>query len=483
VLGTIATYENLKENDKKADATDGLVLEGFDLKLQALDIRTRAIYLQAKALVDEEKYAEAAAVIDPVAAGIRKQGRTLNPAIQQWSGGQGDAGDDEATMKKKAAIAATAASVDKFRRDTVMVGFKLAAIQGKKDEASRMLELLKTAGGGIAENQGTLELMARELAAQIPALRKAGKDSEAKVLGEGVAILLKEFTSLKELTPTTILFLGQTFQIVGQNKEALAELEKIKPPTPPASVKVAAGTEWFEINPQTIADGQERRKFQEEIRDYRIAQLYKAKALRGLGRHDEGEKLLVDAIGDSEKQGFAFTSLDYRKELGHTYEAKGAAESDPRKANTEWAKALKQWSTLFQIARNRVNDIKPKTETDPGTPELQAKKIKNDFFDAYFEPQRVVVAANAQLIKDPAKLQASLTRVARSLIDLETVNKFNDPVEVETPGGKVKSTVGAELMAPEVAARYRELLKDNPILMNAYAKEGGKFFLARPMGQ
>jgi hypothetical protein len=109
-----------------------------------------------------------------------------------------------------------------------------------------------------------------------------------------------------------------------------------------------------------------------------------------------------------------------------------------------------------------------------------ARRLRNEFFDAFFEPQRVVVMANAQIIKDPTKLEASYARVAKSLVDLENINKFNDPVEVDTPQGKVKTTVGAEMVTPEVAARYRELIESNPALKNAYTKAGGKFFLAKP---
>ena len=94
----------------------------------------------------------------------------------------------------------------------------------------------------------------------------------------------------------------------------------------------------------------------------------------------------------------------------------------------------------------------------------------------------MIVTAYAQLIKNPAELEKSYARVAKSLNDLETVNKFNDEVEVEAPQGKVKTTAGAELLTPEVALRYWELIDKNPALKNAYKAAGGKFFLTKPKG-
>ncbi|HSQ57737.1 MAG TPA: hypothetical protein VLM40_18590, partial [Gemmata sp.] len=479
MIGIIPTFESLAEKDKKADVTQGLTLDGFELKLKGLDLHTRAVYLQAKALENESKIAEAAAVVRQVADAVAKSGMLYDAKLKQWAG---EAGSDEETTKQKAEIARVAANVDKVRRDVVMLGFKLGALQGKADEAAKMLNILKSAGGGVEANQATLELMARELAVQIPALRKSGKEKEAKLLGDGLATLLKEFTSLKELSTSSILFLGQTFYTVAQYEEALSQLKKIKVPVPPAELKLPSGTPWWHADAAKIEDGQTRRKFQDEIRDYRFAQLYVARALRALGRISEVEKILVPAIGDDKSKGFAYASIDFRKELAYTFEAKAAACTDSKEANADWQRAIKEWSMLFRIAQARVREIKPKTESDPGTPEEEAKHIRNDFFDAYFEPQRVVVAALAQLIKDPAKLESSYSRVAKSLHDLETINKFNDAIEVEGPLGKTSSTIGAELLLPEVARRYWELIEHNPALKQAYVKAGGKFFLTKPKG-
>ncbi|HVL13014.1 MAG TPA: hypothetical protein VM529_10645 [Gemmata sp.] len=480
VLAAIPTFDALAGGEKKVP--EDLTLDGQELRLQALDVRTRATYLQARALADEGKLGEADAAVAAVVAEVTKSGALYDARMKQWSGGQGDAGDPDAVGKQKSDISRAAAGVDKVRRDVVMVGFKLAAAQGKKDEAAKLLDLLKAAGGGVESNQQTMELTARELAAQIPGLRRAGKVNEAKALGDGLALLLQEFTRLKELPTATVLFLGQTFYTVGQYDEALAQLAKIKPPTPPAALNLPPGTPWWEADPLKVEDGQARKKFQDEVRDYRFAQLYTARALRGLGgpRLAESQKLLAAAVGDAKAKGYAYNSLDFRKELGLAYEAVAAATADPRAANAEWVKALKEWTTLFQIAQERVRQIKPKSELDPGTPPDEARRLRNEFFDAYFEPQRVQVTANAQLIRDPARLEASYARVAKGLFDLETVNKFNDPVEVETSQGKAASTVGAELLTPEVATRYWELVESNPVLKSAYVKAGGKFFLTKP---
>jgi hypothetical protein len=483
VIGTIPTFESLADKEKKAGLPEGLNLDGLELRVQAFDIRTRALYLRGKSLVDEKQFPAAGAAIAPVVADIGKVDAAFAAKVQQWAGGNGDAADDpDAAQKKK--IADLAAGIDKVRRDIVMVGFKLHAVQGQPAEATKMLDLLRAAGGGIDSNQRALELMARELAAHIPLLRKEGKANEAKALGEGLGILLKEFTAAKDLQPNTILFLGQTFHTVEQHEEALAQLGKIKPPTMPPSLKLKPDTQWWQVEPKMLEniDIQERKKFQDSVRDYRFAQLYTGKALRGAGKLAEAEKLFKDAVGDQKAKGYAYSSLDFRKELAHTYEAKAAAQTDSKAANGDWAKALAEWTTLFRIAQDQVRQIKPKTDADPGTPPEEAKRLRNNFFDAFFEPQRVVVTANAQLIKNPADLEKSYARVAKSFNDLETINKFNDLVEIDTPQGKVTTTVGEEMVLPEVAARYWELIDTNPALKGAYKAAGGKFFLTKPKG-
>jgi len=456
LLVAIPSFSICTNKDKQ------LTLDGMEFNFQALDIRTRSLYLRAKTLVDADKFDEAGTIIAAATAEISKP--LFDAKMKGWSGGSGDPGDPEAVAKQKTQIAGLASAIDKIRRDIVMVGFKLRCVQGNSAEAGKMLTLLKEAGGGVEANQQSLELMARELSALITEYKKEGKAKQAADLGAGLNLLLTEFTSLKELTNSTILFLGQTFYTIGEWNKSITEFRKIKPPTQP---------DWdkrkLEDFPQEI-----RGILSKEIGVYRFAQLYIAKCMIGAAQYPEAEKLLKSIIGTQEAPGFGYYSLDFRKELAGLYEVK-AATLTGKPANAEWGNALKEWTTLFHFAQGGLKSLKPDS-----SPEL-TKQLKSNFYEAYFEIQRVVVSANAKLIPVGPKLDTSFESAGKKILDLENLHKFNEIKMIPGPAGKmVPIKLGTELITAEVWNRYCDLLEKHPPLKAAYQKQGGKFFLERP---
>jgi hypothetical protein len=465
MIAVIPSFDCLK--DKEPGKLNPKGLEMFFL---GLDARTRAIYLRGKAFVDakDQNWDKAAAAIEPALVEVDK-GPVYDDKMKQWMGDTAD--DDEAKLKMR--VAALAQNIDRTRREIVMVGFKLRVRQGKPAEATRMLDLLTKAGGSIEENQPTLEFMARDLAAHIPALKKTGQAAEAKAMGEGLAILLKRLSSLPNLTPASILFLGQTLYLVEQYDEALKEFAKISVPVPPkgpaaagpapaAAPNAKGGNDWWAMDLNKLENNADKKTFQDQIRDYRLAQLYTARSLRGAGKLPDAEKLLTAAIGPPEKQGYAYASLDFRRELAFTYEAKGAALTNLKDASAEWGKALNQWTTLFKFAEGQI------TKTKDPTPE-QDKKLKNVYFDAYFEVQRCLVQANTQLQKGNPKLADTFANVAKKIVSLETNFKFAE-----------REKNGDGILNSDVWEHYCDLLDKYPELKNAYKAAGGKFFLERP---
>ena len=299
---------------------DNLNLDGLEMRLLGVDLHTRALFLRGRALADggPDKQPAAIAAIQPVLADVRKTGALMNEKMKQWAGGRGDLLDPKLpdtednrdapdVAAQKAPVAGLTAGADQFRRDIFLLGFKLQVKQGKPAEAAAVLDLLKKAGGTIADNQPTLELMARELTAPIPGLKREGKDAEAKVLGEGVTLLLKELAGIPNLSPSSILFIGQTLYTVDRYEDALKEFAKLPVPAVPKDPKIPAGAQWWQVDAKVIADGQARTKFQNEVRDYRLAQLYTARALRGAKKLDEAEKLLTGIIGDRRGSGAGAT--------------------------------------------------------------------------------------------------------------------------------------------------------------------------------
>lgn len=453
VIDLIPIYSALSDPAKKSNLPDGLTLDGLELKLQALDVRTRALFVRGKALMEAKELEAVVSVIEPVLEEVRR-GNVFDDRMKQWSGGQGDPGDeDENLIAQKTRIAGLAANIDRVRREIILLGFRLWCVRGEPDQAKAMLELLKQAGGGVEANQSALELTARELAAQIPELRRQNRTAEAERLGAGLALLLNEFTAVKDLPTTTILFLGQTFYTVGRYDEAIAEFRKIPPPSRPDWA-----TRKLEEFPADI-----RGQLNKEIREYRFAQLYIAKSLHAAKRLDEAEKFILAAMGTPDKPGWAAGSIDFRKELASLYETRAASLSDIKAANLEWGKAQKEWTILFNIYRNQAAKI------TPDMPREQVRLTKSNFFDAYFEVQRLLVTANQHLIKDPVKLNARLEQVGQAIANMEKTNQI---AELEKKGEGI--------ITPEVALRFWDLLEKNPVVKGAYKAAGGKFFLEKP---
>jgi len=453
LLSAVPNYSCLIE--QAGVAAKELNLDGRECQLLAEDLRTRAHFLRCRALVDggPEKLPAAIAALQPIVADTSKGGALLNERMKQWIGGEPS--DSPDVVAQKAKIGGLMAGIDKVRNDTVMLGFKLFVRQGKPDEAGKMLELLKKTGGSVADNQSTYELMARELAAPIPGLKRDKKDAEAKALGDGVALLLKELTAVPNLSTSSNLFIGQTLHVIERYDEALAEFRKIKPPS---------RADWATIDLDKLADGQERNKLRTEIRDYRFAQLYIVRALIATGKVDEAERLLSGIIGTEAARGWGFASQDFRRELALSHEARAATMSDVKTANPIWVQALREWTTLFQFAQMRVKELPP--EADPNT----VRAAKSAFFDAFYEIQRVMVTANSQLqAGNPANLKRTFDSVGKKIADMESTNQIAE-----------REKSGQSIITAEVWNRYFDLLDKNSAVKDAYKANGGKLFLARP---
>ena len=350
IIALVPKFECLNEGGV---ASGNLNLDGRELNLLAQDLRTRALFLRGRALLDAgpEKLSAATAALQPVIADVSRTGALWNEKNKQWASGEpGEAPD---VVAQKGRVGSLMSGIDKVRCDTVMLGFKLYVKQGKPGEAAKMLDLLKKTGGSVADNQTTYELMARELAVPIPGLKREKKVAEAKALGDGVAILLKELSAVPNLSPSSLLFIGQTLYTVERYDAALDEFKKIKAPS---------RADWAKVEIDKINDGQERNRLRNEIRDYRFAQFYTARAYRGLNKIDEAEKLLTGIVGTPEAHGWGYASYDFRRELALTYEAKASAIADKKAANAVWVQALKEWTTLFQFAQSRVKNLQPTSD-------------------------------------------------------------------------------------------------------------------------
>ncbi len=447
VTGVIPTYDAMV----KKPGTKELNLDGLEMTMIAQDIAARALYLRARAIIDvadklvtapekAAKYEEAAKAIEPTLEAVRTTGTVVTPDMKDWGTGAGEDG------QQKAKIFELAGKVDKTRVDVILAGFRLKVKQGKAAESAAMLDLMLKAGGTIEDNLPVLEQLGRELAGQMALLKREGKTKDAADLGAGLAELLKKITAVKNLTPRLLLFLGQTLQSVGENDKAVETLKKVPVPE-------FAG--WDKKKPEEIP-AELRGRVQGQIRDYALAQVSVARALRESKKFADAEVLLTGIIGTTEKPGWGYGRLYFRKELAYVYEERGAATPNEKAAAAEWAKARQQWEQLFGIYRGRRQ-----TPPKDATPE-QLRQYLNDFAESYYDLQRYQLKVYHQLIKNPAQIQTNYETVAKRLLDIEK----------QVPKGD---------WFPEVQHKYADLLKDKdwPQVLPLYKNGGGKLFLEK----
>ncbi|MBN9122333.1 MAG: hypothetical protein J0I06_24870 [Planctomycetes bacterium] len=458
VLGLIPTFDCLVTTAGGAKKPN---LDGLEMAMLAQDIRSRALYIRARALIDAGNLDEAAKALEPAIADIEKNGSAISPEMKAWNTG------DEKDGVQKVRVLELAGKVDKTRVEVILAGFRLRVRQGKAAEGAAMLDLVVKVGGTIEDNLPLLETLGRETAAKMLSLKKEGKAKEATELGQGLAVLLKKIQSVPKLSSQQLLFVGQMLEAVGEYDAALEALRKIPEPELKG---------WRETPPEKIPP-EARGKVLNQIRDYAVAQLTVAKALRETKRFSEAEKMLVEIVGTPDKPGWGSGRLYFRKELAAVYEDRGASAADVKAANVEWGKALQIWTTIFNIYRARLAKTPPPLPPLPPTAtdeEKQQRKdeekrradelkaMRNGFADAYLDVQRCLVKANQQLLKNqpPEKLQKTMADVAKRCADME-------------------KQIPAADWDPEVQHRYVELLNETPALLASYKAQGGKLFLEK----
>jgi len=461
----------------KDDAgTKTLTPDGWLLKLLAEDARTRAVALEGQTLFVQKKYDEAYGVIGKVLAEMRETGPYAPvvkkalvakpaektepaPKVEPKKDEKKDpeakkdaptpkteaddlAGDEGSALVTK--IVATADGVDKLRNDLIVLALKIRVRQGKAEEGVEQIELLKAFGGSIEKNVDTLQQLSSEMAGQILGLRREGKADEAKTLSDGFAKLLARLSAEPNLPATVQLFLGQSLVLVGEHDKAADTLRKIPAPDAAALARPLA----------ELKTDEERRP----VLLYRRATLELVRALREGKKLPECEALINAAMGTQEKQLWAFASMEFRMEKAHLFEAKGAAQADAKAANVEWGNAVKEWTTLVNIFRKRL-EVVPK-DKNGNVDNAAVLRNKNAFYDAFFDYNRCIVKANTQLLKGNPKLPQTYENIGKKFADLE-------------------KSAGPDMTA-EVRQRFHELLAEFPDLKKGYETAGGKLFLQKP---
>ncbi len=399
----------LDDTDKKA------------LTYSSDEVRLRAIYGQAAKQFEDGKYKEMADRLAPSLAAINTAGKAGEGNLE------GEAGS-------------AAVSLDKFRREFVLLAMKGRIREGEFDKAAGLFELLDKLGGTIDATSLALNQLVALVRPQVDELRKDKKDAEADKLTNTIGDLLQKQASKDKLPNRVQASLGRSLRDLGQYEKAIEVLKKVPTPTPE---KLAL--------PTTTLDEEDRNA----VYSFQIAQIEMARAYRALKNFAEADRILKAALGDGKQKGWA-RSLEFRKEAVLLLEDKAANMPADQQANRgrAWVEAKKAWEAIaLQYAGAiRNKDLNPNDR----------EKLVPIYLDILCDLRRCIARGNSQLISDPAKLNESLTKIGGQVHDIEVSNPT--------------------ALKQDVKDRYRELLNDYPAIKAEYKRLGGKAFLDESAG-
>lgn len=530
VLALIPTFDVLMSGEGAARKPN---LDGMELRLQAQDVRARALYLRAIGLINAGKADEAAQLVEPEVAAINTVGSAVTAEMKAWGA---DGEDPNAVQKQK--ILKLAAAVDKTRIEVLLAGFRLRVAQGKDCEI--MLAVIERVGGTIEENLPTLRGLGFETAAKMVAAKKEGKADQAKALGVGLAVLLKKIQTVPSLSVPDLLFIGQMLSAVGEYEAGIAALKKVPEPeykdwkaNPPDKLKsrlaelkkqmeeienaviktLPAEDQAKAADPETrpevvrkvvaglqpphkdgyAAAQKERAEVEKKIAalpprtdqlfpgqmgNYALAQLGIAKALREDKRFQASEAMLNEILGTPDKPGWGSNRPYFRKELAALFEDRAATVADPKVAGPEWGRAQQVWKGLFGTASARLQKLPPLPKL-PDTATEEQKKEWQEKADARKVEERALKNAFADAYFDFQRCGVKANLQLRAAPNLK--DKLQKSLE-----DAAKSFVDMEKQIPkiedwdaEIQHRYVNMLNETPVMMAEYKKLGGKVFLEK----
>jgi tetratricopeptide (TPR) repeat protein len=332
----------------------------YDLGDKAAEVKYTAkaqmlygLYGRVSELMKAQRHTEAAALYQPVIADLEKNGIP----------------EDEAAAKARKAIS-----------DLLQLCLRSSVQDGQIDRAQGMLKLLEKASSGlkdVAPGGGPLVSVLREVQAQINEMRK-NDPSRLKDTIDKFASFLDTLAKQPNLSIEVKIFLAQGFASLDDPNRGVNLLATIKPPPsgkmggppapPPESAPEADRAKYEDARTKYEAAKQSR---EQEWKVFWFAQLTHERELRQLGRLETdkaakdkafqaAERMIDEMIGTPQKQGWAFNSLEVRRERAFLLEDQG-----------KFADAMKQWSTNerpFQAQmQNRAMELKTLGRAVPDT--------------------------------------------------------------------------------------------------------------------
>ncbi|HLW64109.1 MAG TPA: tetratricopeptide repeat protein [Gemmataceae bacterium] len=340
---------------------------------------------------------------------------------------------------------------DRYRRalaDFCQIAIRSSIQAGDIPRAQDILKLLgKIKTGGNSSTP--LLLVLRDVQSQVTELRKTDPKT-LKELTDKFGAFLDELAKQTDLPNDVKISLAQGFHDVEKFARALEILRAI--PKPPPVPKPANPT-----NPtQEEKDAIEKAEL--AIRNYHYVQLLTVRALRGEGRQlmpsdlkdkakikvayaklDEAKKLVDEIVGDQKVKGWAYQSMEVRREYIFILEDKKL-----------YRDAMSAWQ---QMQAPFAKELPEKAKNE------KEERIRTAYFEIKFYQIRLVYKSKLGITKDDVRAQ-EIRKVADQIVKIE-----RDPLTLDMGGDYVKKL-------------FQELIDTEEPLRTAYKAVGGKLLLS-----
>jgi tetratricopeptide (TPR) repeat protein len=370
-----------------------------------------------------------------------KQAGPAAAEVEKYRGAE----PDEALGDTGSAVVA-ADSLDRFRRDLIVLGLQGRIREGAVDQAAELFKLLEQLGGSVEATTDALARLVVLVRPQIDELKKQMKDEEAQKLTDVVGKLLGDQAAKDKLTPRALAFLGRSLRDLGLHEKALEVLAKV-PAVDAETLKALAE------NKLKTQDLDPEKK--DAVFAYQIAQIEQIRAYRLTKQFDKADELLLPAVGKDGKSGWA-KSLEFRRERVFVLEDR-ATEAPKDKKGELWAAAYAGWTEVLRPYVANVSARIP-AGADVARIKQDREKLYPLILDFYVEEKRCLAKANTQLLAaNPMKLATQMGAFGKQIATLEK--------------GYAKG------LSTEVRERFAALLEEYPPMKAGYKEAGGVAFL------
>lgn len=380
-----------------------------DVRFSARALELSAILGQALAASQAKDYAKLAEILDPVFEQIKTE--------------------VDAKLSDEELAAPGLERLRQVRQNLLILALRSRVQDNQIEKARDVLEVLEKAGSSIESSLAILQQVVQEIRGQIRLQRANGDEEGATRTEEAFLSLLDAIAARPNKSDGLLMFLARGYGSVGRlenHKTAANLLEQIPKPAVPDDPDAAR------LDPQ--------------VRNYRTVQFLLVRELRQAGEFDKAQRLLDEIMGTRDNRGWAFSSVEVRKESYLLLEDRAEAAADAAERHGLWTEAINNWMAYARVWQGQVKVV-PKspgeytnTETlavqvvlgsamAPMADVVRAKveamrrqqtAVKEAYFDIYIETYRAVARANGRL-SDTRKSE-EYTKIANRFIELQTRN-------------------------------------------------------------